>query len=126
MQHPTIPDTPWQVVFHDGSNNGFRFRQASLEEEVYFVYDPIAPAESSSGTYSGGEPNEGVLTSGQLEELWMRIYELKPATTADRQQRVMGSGAFRLTAPDGSLSFIVPNGMKLREFSTFIMQFRKE
>ncbi len=38
------------MVYTDQSNNSYTITETSVE------YDPITPAESSSGTYSGGEP----------------------------------------------------------------------
>ena len=59
-------EAPWSVAYRDGSGNGFRFWRESEGEDARFEYAPVTPETSSSGIYSGGEPNEGPIFRGQF------------------------------------------------------------
>jgi hypothetical protein len=64
------PDpAPWTITIADGSGNVTTF-DASATGSVTWSYDPVTPAESSSGTYSGGTPASGELTTAQVQTLW--------------------------------------------------------
>lgn len=49
--------------YHDGSNNVWKIGPK------YITYQPITPAMSSTGTYSGGEPYEKDISSEQYQAL---------------------------------------------------------
>jgi hypothetical protein len=59
---PTTTRT-WEVRYSDGSGN--RTSIWSDPAGAGWAYDPVQPIESSSGTYSGGDPATGVLTADQ-------------------------------------------------------------
>ena len=54
-----------------------RFRFERVGRKVQFSYDPIKPSESGSGTYNGGPPSSGVLTSEQVENLERHLAKLE-------------------------------------------------
>ncbi len=101
---PKIPQAPWHVSYHDGSNNGFSVDQEVSGGEVSATYSPVKPAESSSGTYSGGEPWKGTISTLQTEELWRQIQTLEADAARHVKSRQMGSGEFRLETQAGKRS----------------------
>lgn len=82
----------------DGNANKYSI---STEE---IIYDPITPAESSTGTYSGGEPytvNISLTEFEVLQETAMNCINKKEGLIEDRK---MGSGT--LIVQPGSKTFI--------------------
>jgi len=85
-----------QVVYHyaDGSGNVYRLKGTTLS------YDPVTPAESSTGTFSGGVPKTVSITSLQAEAI-IRAIEKGMSTTAEQTEtRAKGTGA--ITVVSGS------------------------
>ncbi|HJN76087.1 MAG TPA: hypothetical protein QGF58_19300 [Myxococcota bacterium] len=99
------PPAPWSVSYSDGSGNASRLW--ADEEGVGWSYDPVQPAQSSSGTYSGGEPAAGSLEPEQAGQLWSRMVELEVSPQHHAPQRAKGTGAFSITTPDGERGFLV-------------------
>ena len=118
--------TPWSVTYHDGSGNGFHFRQASEAEGVHFEYAPVTPETSSSGLYSGGQAKQGAVNAEHVEELWQWVFKLESETSLHTPARMMGTGAFNVTTASGARRFMVKNGPLLRAFNTFLLQLRDE
>jgi hypothetical protein len=116
--------TPWSVSYHDGSGNGFRFQRELAGERARFEYTPVTPAQSSSGTYSGGAPNSGDLDSEQVHELWRRVLELESETALHAAQRQMLTGAFRVQTPAGERTFLVTRSAPLEAFDAFVEPLR--
>ena len=125
MQDPMTTTAPWRLVYHDGSGNGYRFEQEA-NGDARFAYTPVRPQTSSSGVYSGGEPKEGRLGDGEVEALWTWVLKLEEDTSVHAESRMMGSGTFSLTTPDGNRTFIIKNGSQLRAFNTFLAPFRDD
>ncbi len=123
---PTARATPWSVSYADGSGNGFRFWQDTADGAARFEYSPVTPALSSSGTYSGGDPQTGDLDAAQALELWQRFETLEADTAQHTTKRTMGSGTFRVTTPAGERSFMLDRGEALSDFDTFVEPFRGE
>ena len=121
-----IPSAPWSLTYHDGSGNGFRFWQEAVPDTVHFTYTPVTPAASSSGTYSGGSPHDGMLTEEQVADLWQNVRQLEADSTLHADSRMMGTGTFRLETAAGSQQFIVKRGDALRAFNEIVSPFRGE
>jgi hypothetical protein len=69
--------------YYDGSANGYLVSKDSL------TYDPVTPKESSTGTYSGGEPKSIVITArefGTLAELFEKAIDHKESHQQDREK----------------------------------------
>ena len=115
-----VQPAPWSVNYSDGSGNLTRFWQESGGQGVQFSYDPVQPHESSSGTYSGGEPSKGALTTQQAEELWQHAHALQSNSVLHAASRMKGTGAFDLTTPEGKSSFVIANSAELKAFNTFV------
>ena len=64
------------------------------DDKVEYVYDPITPMESSSGTYSGGEPvhHVGVVTRGQYDKLVAALQAAILNTGDHAKSRMKGTG----------------------------------
>ncbi|RDK89322.1 hypothetical protein [Marinirhabdus gelatinilytica] len=54
---------PMAITYQDQNNNRYRIT------ETKFTYSPITEAESSSGTYSGGEPVRKGITTEKFKEI---------------------------------------------------------
>ncbi len=114
----------WTVSYWDQSGNGYRFWQTP-DGEARFVYDPVTPERSSSGTYSGGSPHQGVLAPDQIEALFGRLCELEADTSGHNSRREMGTGMFRVREGGAERRFIVRNGKRRKAFDSFVSRFRK-
>lgn len=100
---------PWSVAIGDGSGNLTTFSQPEESDPIAWVYRPVTPAESSTGTYSGGSPAQGTLTAQQGEALWSVIYTAEQnATTGATRDK--GTVQVELTATGQKRSFIVRGG----------------
>ena len=115
---------PWNVTYHDGSNNGFRFWQEAENEATRFEYSPITPETSSSGIYSGGEPRQGPMNNEHVDELWRWIEQLESDTSLHTASRMMRTGAFTVTTASGTRRFIIKHSPPLSEFNAFLAQLR--
>lgn len=85
-----------------------------------FVYDPIRPEQSSTGTYSGGDPRSGRLDAATVAELWRRVDALAANTAIHQADRNKGTGMFDLQGGTGPRAFIVEMGADIRAFDEFL------
>lgn len=121
----TIPSqTPWSVVYADGSANLYRVNQAAPDAEVVLEYVPVTRERSSTGMYSGGPPRHARLAPGdpRVAELWRRALALEADPALRSDARGKGTGAFTLTTPAGERSFIIIMGAALRELDAWLAQ----
>lgn len=72
---------PWTLHVADGSGNVYYCEHAA-NGAARFEYRPVRPENSSTGTYSGGDPKSGPLAPEQVEALWRQV-EAAVARTAD-------------------------------------------
>ncbi len=120
----TPPAAPWQLTYHDGNNNRYRFWQAETDDAVQFRYTPITPERSSSGVYSGGAPQSGTLTNEQVDKLWRWILRLETEVAQHATKRTKGSGALRTEVADHEKTWLVKNSSLLAAFNTFLAPYR--
>ena len=85
--------TPWTVTYSDGAANAYRFAHAQDANPAQFSYAPVRPEESSSGTYSGGDPASASLTADDITQLWKIVRELEADTAVHVAARAKGTGA---------------------------------
>lgn len=116
---------PWRVDYHDGSGNHVVFWQ-ERPDEAEFEYIPIQPKHSSSGVYSGGQPQQGRLTAARVQQLWLQLSTLPKDTTQHVTKRMKGTGAFRLQEGPRVTQFLLGDGSALREFHAMVKQLLKE
>lgn len=119
--------TPWTITYSDGAANQYTFTQAAPGGEVAFEYVPVTPENSSTGSYSGGEPHKAQLRSDdpRIAELWQRIERAENDTASHAESRNKGTGAFTITTPTARRNFIVEMGPALDELHGFVAQFRQ-
>lgn len=122
-----MPATPWTLTYADGAANQYRFARASDAAAVSFEYDPVTPEESSTGSYSGGEPVDRKLPAAdpRLAELWRRVQALAADPGVQQPDRNKGTGAFHWKNASGERDFIVEQGSALTDFHTFVQTFRR-
>lgn len=95
-----MPDTraadTWTLTYADGAANLYRLVADDLA--VAFAYEPVTPATSSSGIYSGGPPRQAHLAHGdpRLARLWPAV-DAALVTGAPAGPRAKGTGAIELT-----------------------------
>jgi len=108
QEHATAPSgpdpAPWTIEVADGSGNVTTFR-ATEDGEVTWHYDPVTPAESSSGTYSGGEPARGSLSAAQVDALWRFVRDTKGREPG--RGRAMGTFLVQVESPAGRRGVVV-------------------
>jgi len=112
-----LEPAPWTLVYTDGSNNSTRLWMEG--ETIAWSYNPVQPKESSSGTYSGGEPGKGQATADVATTVWTKLRHLETTEgTAPDGTRRMGTGWFVITTPAGERAFVVEHSDGLDEFET--------
>jgi hypothetical protein len=84
----------------DGNNNAY------VIDTDRVVYEPISPAQSSSGTYSGGEPAAASLTRDQLAAITALIDHIIADTKNHLATRPKGCGT--IVRDDLRISFESP------------------
>jgi hypothetical protein len=125
MTTPARP-TPWAIEYADGAANLYRFARRSTDEPVAFVYDPVKPAQSSTGFYDGGEPVDTSIPADdpRVEELWGAAERLAADGALHVEDRMKGTGAFALTTDGRTREFIVRQGAELAAFHAIAAGFR--
>lgn len=120
------PNDTWSVGYSDHSGNSYRFWKNDGAQEARFAYDPVTPERSSSGTYSGGDPQRGTLELAQVDALFQRIRDLEADTGNHARSRMMGTGSFRVSeGGGGERRFIIRSGPGRQAFDTFLEPFRE-
>ena len=100
-----MAEEAWALQYSDGSNN--RLRVWLDGEAIRYDFAPTTPAQSSSGTYSGGRAAHGLLPDPHVAELWSRIQALAGHSEWHTPHRTMGSGAFTVAIGDDEQHFRV-------------------
>jgi hypothetical protein len=82
---------------------------ASAGKSVHFTYEPITPAMSSTGTYSGGDPVDVEIPAddARLTKLWHLLGELEADRANHMAERNKGDGAVTVTTNVGTRKFLV-------------------
>lgn len=111
---------PWSLGYSDGSANGYHFGQDSKGGPVTYEYLPVRPENSSTGTYSGGEPRQGRLDAKQAAELQKWLGKLESDKSLHQESRDKGTGSFTLKSGDDTRRFIVQMSPTLQEFDAFL------
>jgi hypothetical protein len=124
-----LPAPPWKISYADGSNNCTTISaEAAATPEaptIAWKYDPMTPAMSSSGNYSGGEPAEGLITVDDAAFLWNELLAVLDATDSHTDERAKFTGLLRLTTAAGTRRVIVQTSPKLRMFEMKLKSLRQ-
>ncbi len=113
-------ETPWRIDFYDGSGNSYRFERAGPTDPARATYDPVDPANSSSGTYSGGDPWTSELAAEEAAELWRWVDGLAEDPSLRAERREMGTGLVRVRSPGGEQSVVIKRTNQLTAFETYL------
>lgn len=95
---PLAPAPPWSVDVADGSGNVFHCEHA-VGDAPRYEYRPVTPEQSSTGTYSGGEPRAGTLDADEVDALWRLVEAAAAATAGHTDARAKGTVALAASGP---------------------------
>src|SRR5688572_24683607 len=90
--------------YADGSANVYVLTGTVLE------FDPVQPEESSTGTYSGGDPKTVTLTTSQADSLRALMDQAFNHTAVHIPDRVKGSGRISIGSDKQSKHCILVQG----------------
>jgi hypothetical protein len=96
-----------RLVYADGSGNVYR---VSKNPEPRIVYQPLKPAESSTGLYDGGEPVDRQITEAAYFEILKAVTAAYENKAAQIEDRIKTSGAVSIITQDKEISFILKPG----------------
>lgn len=99
---------PWRIAYSDGSGNSTQIWSDGTT--VSWTYDPVTPLQSSSGTYSGGEPDTGAAPVDAAGPLWVALRTVEAAPGTHTATRTKGTSAFTVTTPAGQRELLVVYG----------------
>jgi len=80
--------------YADGSANRYIIMPDRLE------YDPVTPAESSTGTYSGGDPKSVSISAEQFEAIGQLFSKALDNKAVHIKDRIKTSGAISMVKGD--------------------------
>lgn len=126
-QEPLVNDAaipPWSLTYHDGSGNGYRLVHEIGADVVQFVYTPVTPALSSSGTYSGGDPIMRELSASQAAAVISAALRLERNAEDHAPNRAMGTGSFRISTQGRERRFLISSGATLQAFHALAKHLR--
>lgn len=87
--------------YADGSGNVYRLSSGTLE------YVPVTPERSSSGIYSGGEPQKADVTTEQFGDLKKLFEKAISDTPAHQQDREMMTGLIVVEGKSDTLRIVL-------------------
>ena len=76
---------PVHISYTDQNNNRYTVTESVLK------YDPITPAESSSGTFSGGDPLNIKITKNDFEAITNLAEEILSTESRDNKREMLTS-----------------------------------
>lgn len=116
-------DVAWSVTLLDGSNNQTTVRFDG--EVALWQYRPVTPAESSSGTYSGGTPAAGRLSSAAAKTFHDALWAATAAVEAagglrPPGPRAMGEVDLQLDDVTGERRLVLKRGAAQRGVTALV------
>lgn len=94
-------EIPEKIVISDDNGNTYILIENQIE------YDPITPAESSSGEYDGGSPKKSVITIDQFMNIYFLAEELRANKNILLNQRLKPSAQLNVYNKSNTSSVIV-------------------
>lgn len=120
-----LPEAPWALTYADGSGNRTLLKQAAPGAPVLWVYDPVTPAESSSGTYSGGPERQGSLAEEHAVRIWTHALGLTEGLAPAGGGRAMGTGSLTVERSSGApRRWVLERGASLSAFEAALLALR--
>lgn len=98
-----------RYTYADGSANRYIITSDSLE------FDPVTPAESSTGTYSGGDPKTVSISAEQFESIGHVFDKAVANKTVHIQDRMKTSGAISIMKGNNHTQVILAPGCAEKE-----------
>lgn len=96
-----------EIIISDGSNNRYQLNKDEKTNSFLLQYQPISPEQSSSGIYSGGQPQSLNLNAENAEKLQQQIIELGTKPELHSKSREMGSVQITIIRISGREMFIL-------------------
>ena len=107
-------------TYADGNGNTYRLMDLSLK------YNPIQAKDSSSGTYSGGEKKEVVVTQANREKLMLLFQKAIDNKSIHNAKRTMGSGTIYFQkGEEFKKIFLLMRAKEKREIESFLKDLLK-
>lgn len=107
--------------YRDVNGNVFKF--FTRNGDVHFAYIPMTPVLSSSGTYSGGAPNKGILSAEQVKALRGHFDALHNNRAVHSKLARKGTGSIHFS--DGASQGVFAVQMSaLKSLNTFLAPLR--
>lgn len=97
-------NSDFRYVYADGSANRYIITSETLE------YDPVTPEESSTGTYSGGDPKTISISAEQFEAISRLLDDEVKNKAVHIEDRMKTSGAISVTRGSASTQVILAPG----------------
>ena len=121
-QGPGLPPAPWTLTYADGSGNRTRLEQAVAGASIAWTYEPVTPAQSSSGTYSGGAARQGRLDEDQAATLWAQAVGLTEGLAPAEGGRALGTGGLTVASPlGGPVRWVLARSASLDAFEAALL-----
>lgn len=98
-----------RYIYADGSANRYIITPDTLE------YDPVTPEESSTGTYSGGDPKTVSISAEQFESIGQLFDKAIGNKTVHIEDRIKTSGAISIVKGDTRTQVILAPGCAEKE-----------
>lgn len=115
---------PWHLVYSDGSGNRHELR-GEANGALMYGYTPITPEQSSSGTYHGGPPWQGLLDPEGARRLIEALGRLDARAAIHAHRREMGTGLFQLTRGGEARRFLIRPGPELSAWDQLLQGLRR-
>lgn len=113
-------DTPQKIVYNDGNANSYLITNES------FVYKPVKPIESSSGTYSGGGAKDFEISVDDFNLIFVKANAILNNDEIKIENRQMGTGFLKITFQDSDIKANIKNCDELDKFQDFLDGFGKK
>lgn len=111
-------DEPIKIVYNDGNANAYIISTKS------FKYAPVTPMESSSGTYSGGEPKDFEIEQSTFNEIFIRAEKIATTDDIKIDTRQMGTGFIKITFKDSEIKAYIANSSDLTDFQYYLNEIK--
>jgi hypothetical protein len=113
------PDLRYE--YSDGSANRYIVTANAVE------YDPVTPAESSTGTYSGGDPKTVSISDAQFEAIGQLFNTAVSNKSVHIKDRVKTSGAISIAKGNSNTQVILaPQCKEKQDIESFLKKILSE
>ncbi len=109
-------DEPTKIVYNDGNANAY------IITPEQFKYNPNTPMESSSGTYSGGDPKDFTIDNNQFHNIFVRAEKVITTEDIIIETRQMGTGFIKIIFKDSEMKAYIANSSDLADFESYLKE----